>query len=71
MKSQEEVCRANIYIYKQDRTKSSKIGVRVRADSDEVGFCETFRLYCQARFKYKPKTKKKSGNSGEVELDQV
>ncbi|KAI8984151.1 FRG1-like family-domain-containing protein [Mycotypha africana] len=34
-------------------------GVRIRADADDVGYCETFRVYCQARFKYKPKTKKK------------
>ncbi|KAI7902713.1 FRG1-like family-domain-containing protein [Cokeromyces recurvatus] len=36
-------------------------GVRIRADADDVGFCETFRVYCQARFKYKQKTKKKGG----------
>ncbi|KAI9485693.1 MAG: FRG1-like family-domain-containing protein [Benjaminiella poitrasii] len=38
-------------------------GIRVRADADDVGFCETFRVYCQARFKYKPKSKKKDGES--------
>lgn len=46
-------------------------GVRIRADADDIGFCETFRVYCQSRFKYKPKTKKKSSDSSVSELDTV
>ncbi|KAI8069768.1 FRG1-like family-domain-containing protein [Gilbertella persicaria] len=46
-------------------------GVRIRADAEDVGFCESFRVYCQARFKYKPKTKKKKGESAASELDTV
>ncbi|KAI8375775.1 FRG1-like family-domain-containing protein [Blakeslea trispora] len=33
--------------------------IRVRADAEDVGFCESFRVYCQSRFKHKPKHKKK------------
>lgn len=46
-------------------------GVRIRADADDVGFCETFRVYCQSRFKYKPKSKTKSGNAIGSEYDNV
>ncbi|KAI8992515.1 FRG1-like family-domain-containing protein [Pilobolus umbonatus] len=46
-------------------------GLSIRADADEVGFCESFRVYCQSRFKYKPKTKKKSEASGGKELETV
>lgn len=37
----------------------SLLGFKIRADSDDVGFCETFRVYCQARFKRKVKKEKK------------
>ncbi|KAL0076688.1 FRG1-like family-domain-containing protein [Phycomyces blakesleeanus] len=47
-------------------------GFKIRADSEEVGFCETFRVYCQARFKRKNKfEKKEKTNSGKLELDNV
>lgn len=46
-------------------------GVRIRADADEVGFCEAFRVYCQSRFKYKPKTKKKATDASGTELENV
>jgi protein FRG1 len=46
-------------------------GVRIRADADDIGFCETFRVYCQSRFKYKPKTKKKADDSIGSEYDNV
>ncbi|RCI01828.1 hypothetical protein CU098_011897, partial [Rhizopus stolonifer] len=35
-------------------------GLTIRADAEDAGFCETFRVYCQARFKYKPKSKSKT-----------
>ncbi|KAI9257680.1 FRG1-like family-domain-containing protein [Sporodiniella umbellata] len=40
-------------------------GLTIRADADDPGFCETFRVYCQARFKFKPKSKSKDKNSDE------
>lgn len=46
-------------------------GVRVRADADDVGFHESFRVYCQSRFKYKAKPKKKATDSTGTELDNV
>ncbi|GAA5802021.1 hypothetical protein HPULCUR_007481 [Helicostylum pulchrum] len=44
-------------------------GVRIRADADDVGYCESFRVYCQTRFKYKPKTKKKATDDTGTELE--
>lgn len=46
-------------------------GVRIRADAEDVGFCETFRVFCQSRFKYKPKSKKKGDDSIGSEYDNV
>lgn len=46
-------------------------GVRIRADADDVGFCESFRVYCQSRFKYKAKTKKKATDASGTEIDNV
>ncbi|KAF7727528.1 hypothetical protein EC973_007429 [Apophysomyces ossiformis] len=47
-------------------------GFKLRADSDDVGFCETFTVYCQARFKRKQKKEKKEKtNAGQIELDHV
>lgn len=52
---------------------SSSSGFKIRADSDEVGFCETFRVYCQARFKRKARhERKKAKKESHVdELDNV
>ncbi|KAG2202313.1 hypothetical protein INT47_010761 [Mucor saturninus] len=44
-------------------------GLSIRADADHVGFCESFRVYCQSRFKYKPKTKKKASDDTGTELE--
>ncbi|KAG1139519.1 hypothetical protein G6F37_013142 [Rhizopus arrhizus] len=46
-------------------------GFRIRADADDVGFCETFRVFCQSRFKYKPKSKSKDKEGGESDDDLV
>lgn len=46
-------------------------GVSIRADADDVGFCESFRVYCQSRFKYKPKTKKKATDDTGTELENL
>ncbi|KAG0168597.1 hypothetical protein DFQ28_000613 [Apophysomyces sp. BC1034] len=47
-------------------------GFKLRADSEDVGFCETFTVYCQARFKRKQKKEKKEKtNTGQAELDHV
>jgi protein FRG1 len=46
-------------------------GVRIRADADDVGFCESFRVYCQSRFKYKVKAKKKASDASGTEIDNV
>ncbi|KAG2226907.1 hypothetical protein INT45_010186, partial [Circinella minor] len=48
-------------------------GFKIRADSEDVGFCETFRVYCQARFKRKARQeKKKAKKEGSVnELDNI
>ncbi|CEG66110.1 hypothetical protein RMATCC62417_02750 [Rhizopus microsporus] len=45
-------------------------GFRIRADAEDVGFCETFRVYCQSRFKNKPKSKSKNNDDdgNDVEL---
>ncbi|KAI8646026.1 FRG1-like family-domain-containing protein, partial [Parasitella parasitica] len=44
-------------------------GVRFRADADDVGFCESFRVYCQSRFKYKSKSKKQKSDGTGSEMD--
>lgn len=46
-------------------------GFRIRADADDVGFCETFRVFCQSRFKYKPKSKSKDKDGGDSDNDLV
>ncbi|CAO3687910.1 unnamed protein product [Umbelopsis vinacea] len=47
-------------------------GYKVRADAESIGFCETFRVYCQARFKRKAKTTKKEViDATGVELDTM
>ncbi|ORZ01789.1 FRG1-like family-domain-containing protein [Syncephalastrum racemosum] len=47
-------------------------GFRIRADSEEVGFCETFRVYCQSRFKRKAKKEKKEKvDDSSLEVDNV
>ncbi|KAK4516885.1 Farnesyl pyrophosphate synthetase [Mucor velutinosus] len=46
-------------------------GVRIRADAEDVGFCESFRVYCQSRFKYKPKSKKQKSDGTGSEVDNV
>ncbi|KAI7886795.1 hypothetical protein K492DRAFT_203056 [Lichtheimia hyalospora FSU 10163] len=48
-------------------------GFKIRADSDEIGFCETFRVYCQARFKRKARHERKKAKkeSNIDELDNV
>ncbi|ORX51626.1 hypothetical protein DM01DRAFT_1307385 [Hesseltinella vesiculosa] len=47
-------------------------GFKVRADADETGFCETFRVYCQAKFKYKrKKVAKEKFDAGQAEVDNV
>lgn len=49
-----------------------KIGFKIRADSDDIGFCETFRVYCQAKFKYKRKKEMKEKiNTDQLELENV
>lgn len=45
-------------------------GLKIRADSEEIGFCETFRVFCQARFKRKEKRVKKDKSEPD-ELEQV
>lgn len=46
-------------------------GFRIRADADDAGFCETFRVFCQSRFKYKPKSKSKDKEGAESDNDLV
>ncbi|KAI8077694.1 FRG1-like family-domain-containing protein [Halteromyces radiatus] len=48
-------------------------GFKIRTDAEEIGFCETFRVFCQARFKYKRKkeSKEKKFNADRAELDNV
>ncbi|KAM3584653.1 hypothetical protein VKS41_003460 [Umbelopsis sp. WA50703] len=47
-------------------------GFKVRADAESLGFCETFRVYCQARFKRKIKTSKKEVvDATGIELDNI
>ncbi|KAI9317118.1 hypothetical protein BX666DRAFT_146222 [Dichotomocladium elegans] len=46
-------------------------GFKIRADSDEVGFCETFRVFCQARFKRKAKLDKKKKSKSESAINEV
>ncbi|KAI8368123.1 FRG1-like family-domain-containing protein [Radiomyces spectabilis] len=47
-------------------------GFKIRADAEEVGFCEAFRVYCQARFKHKNKSeKKKALPAGAAEIDNI
>lgn len=47
-------------------------GYRVRADAESIGFCETFRVYCQARFKRRIKTTKKEViDATGIELDNM
>lgn len=47
-------------------------GFKIRADAESLGFCETFRVYCQARFKRKAKmSKKEVVDASGVELDNM
>ncbi|KAG2180914.1 hypothetical protein INT43_008494 [Umbelopsis isabellina] len=47
-------------------------GFKIRADAESLGFCETFRVYCQARFKRKAKmSKKEVVDASGVELDNI
>ncbi|KAH8550770.1 FRG1-like family-domain-containing protein [Umbelopsis sp. PMI_123] len=47
-------------------------GYKVRADAESIGFCETFRVYCQARFKRKIKMSKKEViDATGIELDNM
>ncbi|KAI9301221.1 FRG1-like family-domain-containing protein [Cunninghamella echinulata] len=47
-------------------------GFKIRTDSDDIGFCETFRVYCQAKFKYKRKKEEKEKiNANQLELENV
>ncbi|KAI7863178.1 FRG1-like family-domain-containing protein [Spinellus fusiger] len=47
-------------------------GFKIRADADTFGFCETFRVYCQARFKHKNKPERKTKtHSGKDEMDTL
>ncbi|CAO3615081.1 unnamed protein product [Cunninghamella blakesleeana] len=47
-------------------------GFKIRADSDDIGFCETFRVYCQAKFKYKRKKEAKEKiKTDQLELENV
>ncbi|KAI8068255.1 FRG1-like protein [Gongronella butleri] len=47
-------------------------GFKIRADADEIGFCETFRVYCQAKFKYKrKKVAKEKFDANQAEVDNV
>ncbi|KAL0145786.1 hypothetical protein V8B55DRAFT_1465226 [Mucor lusitanicus] len=38
-------------------------------EMQDVGFCESFRVYCQSRFKYKPKSKKQKSDGTGSEVD--
>ncbi|CAG8455906.1 9283_t:CDS:2 [Paraglomus brasilianum] len=47
-------------------------GYKIRADVETIGFCETFRVKCQARFRKKQKvTKKEDRAVSEVEVEQI
>ncbi|KAI8334315.1 FRG1-like family-domain-containing protein [Chlamydoabsidia padenii] len=47
-------------------------GFKIRADADDIGFCETFRVYCQAKFKNKRKKETKAKfDADQAELDNV
>ncbi|CAO3593448.1 unnamed protein product [Absidia cylindrospora] len=47
-------------------------GFKIRTDAEDIGFCETFRVFCQARFKnQRRKDKKAKFNADQAELDNV
>ena len=62
-----------LFPYINKKTIHYFLGFKIRADSEDVGFCETFRVYCQARFKRKARQdKKKAKKEGSVnELDNM
>ena len=70
MKLLEEVKRMQIRM-KAKRANLLFVGVKIRADSEDVGFCETFRIYCQTRFKRKAKQDKKRSKKLEGSMDET
>jgi protein FRG1 len=60
------------HTFRHSQVALGYIGFKIRADADEIGFCETFRVFCQAKFKNKRRKETKAKfDADQAELDNV